>query len=314
MTISLLVAGFLIIVLLIIAPFWYESRLALINETVRQKARGNFVRLSRGTTHYEWFGTQSESTVICIHGLTTPSYVWHGIAPQIAALGHRVLLYDIFGRGYSDRPPYRQNRAFFLQQLDELLDSQKVTNNIIVVGFSMGGAIATAFTAENRELVKKLVLIAPAGLKVTGMSTVRRVMVLPAVGDWFARGIFRSVHRKGTEAERHLPSAIPGIVDRQQQELNYQGFCPSVLASIRGLLHENQSLDHAKIAGSKIPTLAIFAENDAIISPKCGAQLVTANPDARIEIIAGAGHGLPYTHSAEILRVLSPFLSDRRAE
>ncbi|MCY4151281.1 MAG: alpha/beta hydrolase [Aestuariivita sp.] len=314
MTIALLVCGCLIIVLFIVAPFWHENHLALIDETVRQKARGNFVRLSKGITHYEWIGAQSASTVVCIHGLTTPSYVWHGIAPQIAALGHHVLLYDIFGRGYSDRPPDLQDRAFFLQQLHELLDSQKVTNNIVVIGFSMGGAIATAFTAENPKQVKKLVLIAPAGLKVTGMSTIRQMMVLPAVGGWFARGIYRSSHRKGTEAERHLPSSVPGIVDRQQQELNYQGFCPSVLASVRGLLHENQSMDHEKIAGSKIPTLAIFGENDAVISPGCGSQLVASNPDARVEIVAGAGHGLPYTHSDEILCLLSPFLSDRRAE
>lgn len=41
-------------------------------------------------------------------------------------MGYRILTYDLYGRGYSDRPSGKQNREFFLQQLDDLLAYEAV--------------------------------------------------------------------------------------------------------------------------------------------------------------------------------------------
>ncbi|MEV7041747.1 alpha/beta fold hydrolase [Amycolatopsis sp. NPDC051061] len=56
---------------------------------------------------------------------------------------------DLLGYGYSERPDVPYTREFYTRQLRELLDGLGVRTPVHVVGASLGGAIATAFTAEN---------------------------------------------------------------------------------------------------------------------------------------------------------------------
>lgn len=95
--------------------------------------------------------------------------------------GHHVLVYDIWGRGYSQAPAVNYDEALYTSQLAMLL--QKVGwDKTDVVGVSLGGGIATSFTAFYPEMVNKLVLIAPAGLmKREDMPLISKVLTLPFV-------------------------------------------------------------------------------------------------------------------------------------
>ena len=109
-------------------------------------------------------GAEKGDLVVCIHGLTTPSFVFEGLASHYADIGKRVLVYDHYGRGYSDRPKAKQDKAFFINQLDELLNKLEIKRQKFdLVGYSMGGAIAAAYAAHNPNRLNKLVLIASAG-------------------------------------------------------------------------------------------------------------------------------------------------------
>lgn len=45
----------------------------------REQATDQFAQRSQGTTHCEWFAPSSGHIVICVHGLTTRSFVWGGL-------------------------------------------------------------------------------------------------------------------------------------------------------------------------------------------------------------------------------------------
>ena len=304
----IVLACLLLLSIIIIAPFWRENRLKIMNDKVRKNASGQFVKLTDGITHYEWFGPSNAPVIVCIHGLTTPAFVWNGLVQDLVQLGYRVLVYDLYGRGFSDRPTGLHNRAFFLRQLNQLLESQNVSQDITVFGFSLGGAIATAFASSRSCDIRQLVLIAPAGVKMKGVHFIRSIMRTFGLGDWFVRSIYRWLHRRGTENERSLSSSVPNIVDRQQQELDYQGFCPAILSSFRGMVGENQDTDHKLISQFQIPTLVILGDSDKIIPPSVGQQLNEWNSNTHIAFIQGAGHGIPYTHSKQISEILNEFL------
>lgn len=85
-------------------PVFAELRRIRMTPEVRSEAEGSFATLSQGDTHYTWIGPLRGPVAVCIHGMTTPSFVWHGLAKGLAAWGYRVLIYDLYGRGYSDRP------------------------------------------------------------------------------------------------------------------------------------------------------------------------------------------------------------------
>ena len=132
---------YLLILLAVFAafPLGIEARRKPMSAAARQDASGDFVTLSQGVTHYEWLGPARGPVAVCVHGLTTPSFVWRGLARGLARMGFRVLIYDLYGRGYSDRVQGRQDRVFFLRQLNDLLADQQVNGDITLVGYSMGG-------------------------------------------------------------------------------------------------------------------------------------------------------------------------------
>ena len=290
-------------------PFRLERQRKVMEGAARDGAPGQFVDLSDGTTHYEWLGPPDGPVVVCIHGLTTPSFVWKGLASGLAALGYRILIYDLFGRGYSDRPAGLQDSAFFIRQLNELLASQKVETGLTVLGYSMGGAIATAFGAAHPDRIRQLVLIAPAGIRLPAMTFQRRLLNWPFLGDWMMLLRYPKIQRKGVEEERDLPSSVPDICDRILVELEYRGYLPSVLASLRGILSAPLRAEHEVISQAGLPVLCLLGETDPLIPPAVAAPLSDWNPSARVEVIAGSGHGLPYTHTRDTLARIKDFLA-----
>ncbi|KAH8108010.1 Alpha/Beta hydrolase protein [Cristinia sonorae] len=99
-----------------------------------------------------------------IHGVSAPSLVFKHIVEELVKAGFRVLLYDIYGRGYSEAPKYTLSTEDYATQL-ALLMQHIAWSSTYVVGLSMGGGIASAFVATFPHLVNsKIVLIASAGL------------------------------------------------------------------------------------------------------------------------------------------------------
>jgi pimeloyl-ACP methyl ester carboxylesterase len=85
---------------------------------------------------------QTGLPVICLHGLTRNSRDFEVVAPRIAALGRRVIVPDMRGRGQSanDSDPAHYVPAVYAQDVLSLLDKLD-TPQAVFVGTSMGGLI-----------------------------------------------------------------------------------------------------------------------------------------------------------------------------
>lgn len=295
-----LVLLLLLLIVVAAAPFLREALRPKMNDAVRQSATGDFIKLSQGVTHYEWIGPVRGPVAVCIHGLTTPSAVWRGVAQGLSWMGYRVLIYDLFGRGYSDRPKGPQDVAFFQRQLNDLLESQDIRDDITVIGYSMGGAIATCFAAAQPGRVRQLILLAPAGM-FSVRTRLLKYIHIPLLGDWLMLAFYPRRHLAETEAERGLPSSVPDILDIQQNELRFQGFTPAVLASLRGLLSKPLETEHRTIHRAGVPVLAIWGQYDQVIPLKSLGKLAEWSRNARQEVVPGAGHGLVYTHTEAVI-------------
>ncbi|MEX0285773.1 MAG: alpha/beta fold hydrolase [Paracoccaceae bacterium] len=299
-----MIAVLLILLALLAAPFVGEALRRPMSAEARRQAEGKFVTLSLGVTHYDWIGPADAPVAVCVHGLTTPCFVWRGIAQGLVAMGYRVLIYDLYGRGYSDRPRGPQDRAFFLGQLDDLLASQNVTGPITLLGYSMGGRIAAAWAADNPDRIQQLILIASAGVMVAPGRLATFIRGTPIFGDWLMYAFFPRNHRKETELERDLPSSVDNIVDRQQEELHYRGFVPAVLRSFRGILSSTAEADHRALGAAGVPVLAIWGGDDPLIPKSSAGRVAEWNHDVRQEVIDNAGHGVTYTHTPEVLATI----------
>jgi len=119
---------------------------------------------------YEW-GPEDGRKVLCVHGISTPCIAFAGMAELLVERGCRVMVFDLFGRGYSDAPNpdyYRQDIALWTSQILLVLASSTLawtgSDRFSLIGYSMGGGIGATFTAYFPDLVESLVLIAPGGL------------------------------------------------------------------------------------------------------------------------------------------------------
>ena len=291
--------------LIALAPFARDRLRPTMGAEARQSAPGEFADLPRGRIHYRLAGPEDGPLVILIHGLTTPSFVWTPIADHLNGQGFRTLSYDHYGRGYSDRPGGAQDEEFFLSHLSELLDHLGLCGPATVMGYSMGGAIATAWTARHPDLARDLILLAPAGLGHDLGPVARLVANHNWVGRWLMHLTYARSFRASVEAERDIEtSQIPNVVPLQLNELRYRGFIPAVTSSLHHMLDHDLTEAHRKIAEAGTPLLAIWAAEDEVI-PVAGAERLAAlNPGARNVIIPEAGHALAYTHSPAVTAAL----------
>lgn len=289
---------------LVAAPFIAEAFRPRVTDKQRASAPGQVADLPNGPTWFQWRGPEDGPVAVCVHGLTTPSFVWGPLADHLAGMGFRVLTYDLYGRGLSARPKGEQDSAFFNAQLAALLDHQGIEGGFTLLGYSMGGAIATGFAAAHLSRVQQLCLIAPAGLghdlgPVAGMAINH-----PNIGKWMMLGFYPRSLRRGLASERGLPSAIPNMVDLQMAESRKRGFAPAILSSLRGIMDEDLAPAHRAICDAGIPTLAIWGEADDVIPLAGRDRLTELNPEARNVVIPGAGHTLAYTHVTAVARAL----------
>lgn len=292
-----------------VAPFAIESIRPRMDAKARHDAPGQLARLPGGDTHFRWLGAPQGPVAVCIHGLTTPSFVWEPIASALGDLGFRVLIYDLYGRGFSDRPAGAQTSGFFVAQLENLLDHEGVSDDVTLLGYSMGGSIATAFAAQHHERLRQLVLIAPGGLGHDLGPVADLAVKYDWFGRWLAYGLYPRSLRQSTESERDLPSAIENMVDRQIAETRWRGFAPAVLSSLRGVLDEDMQEAHVSIAQSGLPVFAIWGEADEVIPISGLGKLAEWNRNARQDMVKGAGHTLAYTHVEEVAALLSTLKS-----
>src|SRR5215216_4265699 len=124
---------------------YFRDETKELNESTRKEATGSFIQLTDGVTHYELSNPEQAETVVLVHGFSVPYFIYDPTFEFLTQSGFRVVRYDLFGRGFSDRPQARYNIDLFVRQLGDLLDALGFTRPVSLVGLSTVGPITTVF-------------------------------------------------------------------------------------------------------------------------------------------------------------------------
>ena len=110
----------------------------------------------------------SNGTAIFIHGSGPGASGWSNFKHNVSAFqdaGYRCIVYDQWGYGKTSKPQDVDHTLdFFVDGLVSLMDSADVTNAVLV-GNSLGGAVALGLALRHPERVEKLILMAPGGIE-----------------------------------------------------------------------------------------------------------------------------------------------------
>ena len=227
-------------------PFPYLDETKELNETTRRQADGSFISLTDGVTHYELGGPENGQPVVLVHGFSTPYFIFDTTFEFLVNSGFRVLRYDLFGRGYSDRPRVDYNIQLFVRQLKDLLDALGL-KQINLVGLSMGGPITASFISEYPDYVSKYVLIDPAGAKRVSLSWILKALKMPIVGE-LALGLFGSASMvKGIASDLFDPEVVEHFQNQYKIQMQYKGFKRAILSTMRNGMLESFYETYARV-------------------------------------------------------------------
>ena len=266
-----------------------------LDDAARAGTTGAYVQLSEGQVHYEMVGPDTAPPVLLIHGFSVPSYIFDPTFATLVAAGHRVIRFDLYGRGTSDRPRGAYDIQRFTRQIDELLTALKVQGPVDLVGLSMGGAVAAAYTVEHPDRVRRLVLIDP-------MARSRDAGLLrwPLLGDYLFRVSVLPGMAAGQLSDFAHPERFPEWAHRYREQMRYFGFGRAILSTIRHVITRDPMPTYRAVGAQRRPVLLIWGEQDRTVPFALSAALRQALGEHQFLPVADAGH-LPHLERPEVV-------------
>jgi len=278
-----------------------------LTDSVRTKVSGKFVRLPDGFVHYELAGPADVGTVILVHGFSTYLFTWDATFQALVDAGFRVLRYDLYGRGYSDRPAVVYDKDLFDRQLFGLLAALDIHDRVDLVGNSMGGLITTTFAARHPEKVRTLTLIDPAFFF---LERVPFPLGIPLVGDYAGRVLAVPFIAKAQTKDFKHPERFTEYDRTYRVQMRYKGFSRAILSTIRSLPSWNAVEDLKRVSRTKIPALLVWGREDRTVPLAVSEKVRTIAPRAEFHVINGAAH-MPHYERPEIVSpIIVRFLAE----
>lgn len=271
-----------------------------LNDSVRRATPGQFVRLTDGYTHYEIAGPPAGHVVVLAAGFSVPYYIWDPTFKALTNAGFRVLRYDYYGRGFSDRPDVPYTQRFYVRQLAELLDSLQIADSINLVGLSLGGGVITSFADAFPDRVRSLIYVDPS-FRTPGSlppfagtpSVWNFVAALVAERGWADEQLSDFLH----------PERFHDWPDRYRVQMQYRGFRRARLSELVANANVDQREELERVGKQPRPVLVIWGKQDPSVPFESSGPLLEAMPRARLVAVEDSGH-LPQweqpaiTHSA----------------
>lgn len=275
----------------------------LVKRTQVERAvppRGAFLNISSGRLHYVSCGSGPD--ILMIHGLGGQLGNFDcGLIDNLAR-DHRVTVVDRPGMGYSTRRyPSQTNVGAQAALMEEVIAALNL-DRPLVVGHSLGGAIALALALRGRAKLRGLALLAPLTLPVTEYSEAFAGLAIESdvlrrfVGWTFA--VPTMVRRP--EPVRELifgPEDIPddypvkggGLLTLRPRHF---------IETSRDFVESGTDLPAMarQYANLRVPARILYGTEDRILDPEYhGSSLVARHPQIGLELVEGAGHMLPVT-------------------
>jgi pimeloyl-ACP methyl ester carboxylesterase len=283
--------------------------------------RGRFAHIDGARIHYLDEG--SGPPLVLIHGLGGQMHNFtHSLLDRLKH-NHRVIILDRPGCGYSTRSR-KASAALAVQAktIAGLIDELNLEQPLIV-GHSLGGAIALMLALEHPEKIGGLALVAPAthagetvpplfrGIYVRS-KLMRRVMA------WTLAIPMSITNRELVLGTVFGPGAVPadfafkggGLLTLRPK--SYIAASMDLIAAIEDLQHMP-----ARYGSLTVPVGILFGTNDLLLDHAVhGGGLVEKLPGAHFELVEDGGHMIIITaadHCADFIARMARRVVDERA-
>jgi pimeloyl-ACP methyl ester carboxylesterase len=256
-----------------------------------------FVNIEGNKIRYLEAGDSTE-TLVLIHGLGASAERWEYVAPDFKE-HFRLVVPDLVGYGYSDKPLVDYTPEFFSEFLGKFLNEVGISKTHLI-GSSLGGQVTAEFTAKTDSIVDKLVLVSPSGaMKHSTPALDAYVMAALYPNQEAAKNAFEMMSGSTREIDKKI---INGFVERMQLPNAKLAFMSTIL----GLKNSEEITPRLQTISS--PTLVVWGDLDPVIPVKYAESFVSGIKDCRFFRMDGSGH-TPYVDNPQkFVEVVLDFL------
>ncbi len=259
--------------------------------------------------HYEDHGTGQP--VVLIHGYPLSGRAWDKQVPVLLEAGYRVITYDRRGFGQSSQPATGYDYDTFAADLNTLLEHLDL-RDAVLAGHSMGtGEVTRYLSRYGSARVAKGVLVSPIppyllqaddnpdgvpGSLFDGFAAAARADT-PAWMKGFLDNFYNTATLRGT------------LVSDQAWQASWNlAVTASATAAVACISTWTTDFrdDLPKI---DVPILVIQGDADQVLPlDKTGQRLPALIKDARLTVVEGGPHAIPWTHAAQVNTALLGFI------
>jgi len=215
------------------------------------------VKLTEGITSYKDVGNKNNKVIVIVHGATFGSLAYEEYVNVFLENNYRVITYDQYGRGYTDRVHTNVGIELMEKQLKELIKHCEI-EDVILYGVSFGAAVVAKYAANNPENISfigyQVPLINSANVPLLS------IVKIPLYGDLLSRGfLVPSVLKRIEEYEDLMSKKLLNHYIGQFEVKGTESFFKKFFL---GNAMGNRLNDHNIIGSKSIPSYFAYAEDD----------------------------------------------------
>lgn len=263
-------------------------------------AEGQLIELDGKQTHCVVKG--SGQPVILIHGFNFDTFTW---TRNLDALAQHFTVYapDLWGYGYSTREPLDYGYPLYVEQLRLFMDAMGIAQASLV-GHSVGGGVAIAFSETFPARVRRLVLVGANGMP-HDIPLMGKLLSVHGVGEFvMGRNVdfFRRFNiRRFWVADGAL--VTDAFFAAQSRFQKIEGSTAVVLAFLRRRFFHTLRDTVQQLGQADVPKLLVWGAQDALVPLRLGQAMHALLPGSQFEVMPGAGH-MPNYESPEAFNML----------
>lgn len=257
-------------------------------------------------------------TLLFVHGLGSNLKAWSRNLDSLK-VHYRCIALDLPGYGKSSTGNYPYDMQFFAHIVRQFIEHLSL-EHIVLVGHSMGGQIALHLALEHAEMLRSLVLVAPAGFETftaqeaDWLEQVYTSAVVKATPeDQIIRNFELNFHQMPEDARFMIEDRL-----YMRQHSEYDAYCDMIPRCMTGMLRQPVFDRLPEIA---LPTLILFGKNDLLIPntylhPSLDTEQVAQSGQEGLSnsillLFDQAGHFVQWEQSSGVNEAILRFLKEK---
>jgi len=248
---------------------------------------------------YDGAGGGDLPTTVMIHGLGSAGISFAGVISRLRPHVKRVIVPELPGHGLSTHPGNRPvTPELVLETITAALD-KVVTEPVVVVGNSLGGAVAIDYAKRHPDQVRALVLVSPAGARLRDEEWKRLVEAFEVTGAAEARRFLGRIYDRPPWFLALVAHEFPDLLKRR---------------AVRDIL-EHSTQDHSAhpddLAALRMPILLLWGRSERLLPAEALAYFREhLPPSAVIEQPDGFAHSPQLEHPRRVADRIVAFARD----